>query len=152
MPGYVVNRQISLILSERTRFSPSESLSVKDQNNNEIFKIHGSKLSPTGKKTVTDANTGTELYRLTEPVVSMRETRKIEDAQTGEIIFTMHKKGMVTGSHTVQVWRGSSDSGTAVYSINGGLREKEFDVKIPTTDQPVAEVRKQTFNMRNLFL
>lgn len=141
-----------MVLSERLKVSASEVLSVRDHSNNEIFKIHGSKISPTGKKTLTDARTNTELYRLTEPVVSMRETRKVEDAQTGEVIFTMHKKGMVTGTHTVLVWRGSNDKGDAFYCISGGFREKEFDIKVAASEQVVARVRRQTFNFRNLLL
>jgi uncharacterized protein YxjI len=152
MPGYVLDHETSLVLSERLKVSATEVLSVRDHLNNEIFKIHGSKISPTGKKTLTDARTNTDLYRLTEPVVSMRETRKIEDAQTGEVLFTMHKKGMVTGTHTVLVWRGSNDKGDAIFSISGGFREKEFDIKVASSEQIVARVRKQTFNFRNLLL
>jgi uncharacterized protein YxjI len=152
MPGYVLDHETSLVLSERLKVSATEVLSVRDHLNNEIFKIHGSKISPTGKKTLTDARTNTDLYRLTEPVVSMRETRKIEDAQTGEVLFTMHKKGMVTGTHTILVWRGSNDKGDAIFSISGGFREKEFDIKVASSEQIVARVRKQTFNFRNLLL
>jgi uncharacterized protein YxjI len=152
MPPFVVNSPTHLILSQKIKLLPGDSYSVKDQDGNDVLRVDGAAISVSGKKTISDAQQGVELYRVKEALISLKDRQTIEDPETGDDVFTLQKKGFMLGAHTVLAFPGSNDDSEPLFTISGGILEKEFDIKVTSTDQVVASVRRDSFNFKNLFL
>jgi uncharacterized protein YxjI len=152
MPPYVVNSPTHLVLSQKVKLLPGESYTVKDQDGSEVLRVDGAAISVSGNKTICDAQQGVELYRVKEALISLKDRQMIEDPETGDAVLTLQKKGFMLGAHTVIAYPGPNDDSEPLYTISGGILEKEFDIKVTDTDQVVASVRRDNFNFKNLFL
>lgn len=94
------------------------------------------------KKTLKD-DEDCALYVLSESNFQLREKQYIADAESGETVFTLRKKGMLFDRNTTLVFAGDDDEGDPVYTIAGGFMEKEYDIKKADSEEVVCEVDRR---------
>lgn len=130
MPPTLVQAKTSFIMRENLIGLSSDSFTVKDASGVEAFKVKGSKLSLKEKKTLYSAS-GAKLYTMTEPVVEvgLRDSHYVSDADSGDVVYTLKKKGLIVGKRSLMVWEGKGDGGAHKFTvcsafIGGPVRQK----------------------------
>lgn len=152
--SYTFDQVTEFRIKEKIFSLSGDSFSIKRESDGEqLFKVKGNAFSIRDSKKLLTAD-GTELYKMTEKLLSFRDRMYIEDVSSGEKVLTVRKKSIISvpiiGGRTLQVWKGGDDDGEPWLEIKGSVLRKNFKVSVVDGEQEAAVVSRKLFNLSTL--
>lgn len=119
----------------------------------ESYKLKGNMMSIRECKTLLAAD-GTPLLQMTETLFSLRDRMQITNPETGEVLYTLRKKGFIPyiGTGTIQIWKGEKTEGDPFVEIKGNLMKKNFTIYDVESGESIAAVKRKFLNVSKILL
>jgi len=149
-PAFCLNAQKTLLMKEKVFSLAFDSFDVKDENNQDILKIHGKTFSIHHQKEFKDVQ-GNPLFTLKHQVLSIPRKYYGERTDGGERLFDIHGKWHLGGAREVVTFRNLA-AGTneeIELQVAGNWIDRHATIKLG--DHLVAEITRSFWNARQLF-
>lgn len=151
---YVYDEVTEFKLKEKLFSLSGDAFDIKRESTGETaFQVAGSLLSLRDTKTMCDAD-GTDLYKMSEALISLRDRMYIQHIPSGETAVTLRKKSLLNislfGGRAIHVWKGGEPDGDPWLEIRGHLLSKDFTIKDLTADCEAAVISRKLFSLSSI--
>ena len=99
-----------------------DDFDIKEVNSGDVaFRVRAKQLTLHNSKVLCDME-GDPVYKLSEATMTLRNRMHVEDVTSGEIVYTLRRKGMRAmfgGGKKIGVWKGDDDDGEPYLLVKG---------------------------------